>query len=500
MTHLETLKRKLASEAWRKLDRPELLKHLRELGAPYEDMIFMAALRCQALWPMFDKTLCWSLDYKSEHNDFHRESSKQRYHAFCALRRYRSIQSEATKGVIDGAPSVGVIRNFLEVMHLDSPTVVLDTDIAPACTYYEEALKDTTPGAEIEPIIKASYPDWILERRVFHAQDSAEILKAFGDDFIRLLQNTADDLKSRITSTDEDTLKDVGMLMEQEEDNTQRIPFSPAMGILNNALGGGLGRKEHIVFVGPTGSGKTVMACQLAANMALQGNKVCYVTTEQPAIEIMPRMLSNLSSYGAEPGKIPFRLIKDGINKSILSPEQVKSLEYISGKLKGNLGIEEWLGSGLTASDLEATVRKFVTRYGSIDVLILDWIGGALASELDPDLKRSNYLDAATKMKDLAYSYNMATISMAQAVAGTEKVRYISDRHIAECKTLHREAVAGFGISALANVSENTETTYQNEQYLYAFKSRKAPGLAIDITRRFDYQTFVFSSKTTVVQ
>lgn len=500
MTHLETLKRNLYSEAWRKLERPELLKHLRELGAPYEDMVFIAAVRCTALWPMFDKTLCWSLDYKFEYNNFCCENSKSRYLAFCALRRYRSIQSEATQGAIGGAPSSGIIRNFLEVMRLDYPNLVLDTDIDPACSYYEGILGDSMSGAEIEPIVKASYPDWILDRKIQHAQDSADALKAFGNDLITLLMSTADSLKARLTSTDDDTLKDVGVLMEQEEDNTQRIPFSPAMGIMNSALGGGLGRKEHVIFIGPTGSGKTVMACQLAANMAMQGVKVCYVTTEQPAIEIMPRILSNLSSYGAEIGKIPFRLIKDGINRNILSPEQLKSLDIISGKLKGNLGIEEWLGSGLTAADLETTVRKFVARYGTIDVLILDWIGGALASELDPALKRSSYLDAATKMKDLAYAYNMATISMAQAVAGTEKTRYISDKHIAECKALPREAVAGFGISALASVGENSETTYSNEQYLYAFKSRKAPGLAINITRRFDFQTFVFSSKTTIVQ
>lgn len=458
----------------------------------YENSILLAALRCPDLWPMFNKTLCLDPGFRAEANDF---SSPLRYNLFRAIRKYRGIQSEAGVVVDNASISSSTLTAMLRMMYIENASSIHEDDIPETVKFFSTLVKDTQTEEELETLTKFSYSTWILEKKMEAVQEDAQFMDIRGAKLLDVMHEVTDELKSRLGSEEEDTLKDVVQILDQSDIVTERLPFSPSMDPFNIALGGGLGRKEHIMIVGPTGAGKTVFACQVAADMAIQGHKVCYVTTEQPANELLPRIVSNLSSSTLAP--IRFSIVKDGIEKDKLSPEQNAQIETIKTRLAGNLGIEEWLGSGLTASDLDTTVRKFKKRYGTLDVLILDWIGGALVNGVDPKLKRDYYLDAAQKMKDLAYAHDIATVSMAQAVADVAKVKYISDKHIAECKTMHREAVAGFGISAMADARPDTETTYSPNQYLYAFKSRKAPGMVINLTRAFDFQAFKLSRIST---
>lgn len=457
----------------------------------YEDSLLLATLRCPELWPVFRKTLCLNAEFKGEVNDF---QNTYRFNLYRAIKKYRDLQASANISADSTSMSHSTIQQMLLLLSVENASLMLPTDIEPTMKVYDTIVQDTQTETELTTLIKCTYNEWITERKMASIQEEASYIDAKGSELLRMMQSASDELRARLGSEDEDTLKDVASILDQDEVVTERMPLPGSMDAFNRALGGGLGRKEHIMVVGPTGAGKTVFACQVAAAMASIGYKVCYVTTEQPANEILPRMVSYMSKSKGQNARIPFNVIKDGIERDKLSPEQAAHVEATKNILNGNLGIEEWLGSGLTASDLAAVVRKFKNRYGGVDVLILDWIGGALVNGVDPQYKRDYYLEAARKMKDLAYDYNIATISMVQATADVAKVKKISDRHIAECKTMHREAVAGFGISALAVVGEDTEATYKDEQYLHAFKSRKAPGLLINLTREFDYQAFKFGS------
>lgn len=459
----------------------------------YEDSILLAALRCPDIWPLIHKTLCLGTDFKTEANDF---SNPFRFHIYRAIKKYRALQSDAGTAVISTELSSSTIRTMLNLMSVENASTMRAEDIPETLEFYEKVIKDDQTEEELQTLVKCSYGRWILDRKIGAITEEAQYTDVRGKQYLDILHDSLDTLNARLGEKEEDTLKGIADVIDQDEVVTERLPFSSVLSPFNDALGGGLGKKEHIMIVGATGSGKTVFACQVAANMASQGFKVCYVTTEQPANELVPRIVSSMSMSSSAP--IPFNLIKDGVERKKLSPEQLEMLDKIKDQLNPTLGIEEWLGSGLTASDLDNTVRKFKKRYGGLDVLVLDWIGGAL-DNLDPQLKRDYYLRAAQKMKELAYTHNIATVSMAQATADVTRVRYISDKHIAECKTIHREAVAGFGISSLADERENTEVTYSPYQYLYAFKSRKAPGRVMQLTRQFKYQSFTFGHISTVV-
>lgn len=457
----------------------------RRMPDEYERCVLMAAMRHQALWLIINKTACLDRTYTREYNDF---LNPIHYNIFRALRMYRKLQADAGVGTEFREPTVDMMKMMLDIMVDEGNRAIYEDDVPEALRVYRELTEDHRTNEEIEMMVSASYKDWICDRKIAAAQEESELIDLRGSELMNALNETREELMLRI-GEEEDTLKDFGDVVNEDEITTERMSLSPGMGALNHCLGGGVGKKEHILFAGATGAGKTVFACQLAANLACQGKKVCYVTTEQPANELVPRIVSALSAFST--AKIPFDIVKDGLVRERLTDQQNKQLNRSLEALSGNLGFEEWLGGGLDVSDLEASVRKFKQRYGGIDVLILDWIGGALASGvMDPQAKRQCYIDAARKMKDLAYRYNMGTISMAQAGAEGVNVRHVTERHLAESKTLHREAVAAFGISALRESRDGADNSYSDAQYLYCFKSRKARGMTVNLTRHFDYQYF----------
>lgn len=100
-------------------------------------------------------------------------------------------------------------------------------------------------------------------------------------------------------------------------------------------------------------------------------------------------------------------------------------------------------------------------------------------------------------MKNVAFNENVAAISMAQTTRDSVGVKLINESHLAECKSLHWQATAAYGISALrkrltdADLDDTDgQAVFETRQYMHAFKSRKSKGIVFPIDRDFDYQRF----------
>ena len=101
--------------------------------------------------------------------------------------------------------------------------------------------------------------------------------------------------------------------------------------------------------------------------------------------------------------------------------------------------------------------------------------------------------EASNIMKNLAQQFNIATVSMAQTSKDGIDRSKVSEQHFAECKTLHYQATAAFGISAVRLKKEedgDSQDVYESRQHVYCFKSRKSKGKYWPIRRNFDYQRF----------
>ena len=218
--------------------------------------------------------------------------------------------------------------------------------------------------------------------------------------------------------------------------------------------------------------------------------------TEQPAVELTPRILSSISLY---PGftSVPKKLIESGQ----CTPAQRESLERIQEKLSPYLHFSCWVGDNakLTISDLDGLVANMTKKFGRIDCVILDWIGGSLDGHtIDQGEKRQLDMDAANKMRSLAYKYNCATISFCQTTAEGYDKMHVETKHLGECKSIHHGCVAAFGISAMKNNSSDaarTGETYAITQYINCFKTRNSVGTIQKVKRNFDYACFVIAEE-----
>ncbi len=404
------------------------------------------------------------------------------------------------------------LRDILTELSKDMQSGVNESDFDDVVSAYKEV--DSYALSDIVPLVEPTWREWLRERnaRVW----SKKLAKTNSSDIIEEYKDSDNAIAS---ASNEDLSCEFYFDIDLKEQTVERINLGSSFRELSRCLGGGLGRKEHVIFAAPTGGGKTVMACQLAGTLARLNNStkeekrsyILYITTEQPPSELIPRIVSCVGTYNDV--TIPFDLIKDGGDvRSSLNSSQIERIRELNETIRPYLFFEDW-GVGVNASAsvkgmIEGTVQKYLKKTkGRLNVVILDWLGAALGENIEnSDSRRSRYIEAADCMARVAKTYNLACVSLVQTSVDAVKNRKapIGPEDLAECKTVHYQATAAFGISAITpakqkddnDKDENTASaSYLTEQWINCFKSRKSQGTCWGVTREFQYQRFVENGK-----
>lgn len=470
-----------------------------------ETMILAGILRLESVWSRVRKSLCVSPVTKTWVNEFEEIDN---YYVYRAFRAYRDFMD--AKGQDFEQATVSDVMFGAELLSAQGDTTITD-GVLPVLE--ARLSKLLGPGSWDDRTIAAvsdgpMLTQWLVCKHIKYGLQLTSMMGVAPEALMALdLLVEARDEAAAVGNDD------VFVEVNQDEDDevvVERIPsHDTALANLEKCLGGGFGKKEHVIFAAPSGQGKTTLACQIAGSLAAAGYQVLYISTEQPGSELKPRLISAMSYPMGSQMHIPFSEVKDGgymskwqekttseqINDG--NKRKLQAREIILRKLEGKLHFVNWLGSGHSVAELGALVKEANRRFGKpMDCVILDWIGGALDGNVtDPGVKRQLYILAAKAMKDLAYKYNVAAVSFAQTTADAVDKQKVSERHLGECKAIHHEAVAAFGISALHAKSNNPddadgESAYAKDQYFYAFKSRKAQGVLFKVRRNFGFQRF----------
>lgn len=454
----------------------------------YETLLLSALLRDEELFLQHHTWLCQDPRKPGEFfNDF---DDVVNYHL------YRLFYVKFTEFGVYETPTEATLRTGFNLLRFMSPkgAVIQESQLEEVYKRLHEITGEhAVSDADIEHLVKPAINDWIANKRL-----QKQIIDVKRSGILPDISERVDymaDTRDLIYAGAVNAIVEELQLPDPDAPTVDRIHLSLRFKFLNDNLGGGLGRKEHILFAAPSGQGKTVMACQLAGELALQGKHVLFVSTEQPSVELTPRIFSHVSTY---PGFVAIK--KKDIERgyaTVCTDAQKETMVKIQEKLKPYLHFSCWVGdnSKMTISDLDGVITNVVRRCGHIDCIILDWIGGSLDGHtIDQGEKRQLYIDAANKMRALAHKFNCAAISFCQTTADGYDKMYVETKHLGECKAIHHGCVAAFGISALKNKQSEVNQlgeTYAKRQYINCFKARNSIGTITPVDRDFDYARFV---------
>ena len=203
-----------------------------------------------------------------------------------------------------------------------------------------------------------------------------------------------------------------------DEDVIERVPTE--MEILDQCLGGGVGRTEQCVVVAPPGRGKTTFLISAGAAAVENGYNVLHISLENNEKQI-------LRNYDMRLLKKNMDYIKDNVDKSIAAMFNIKKFR------KGKLKIKKYPAKTATVNTIRAYLDQLKAVEGFIpDVLIVDY--GMLLKPLQNYTdKRSGIESVYEDLRAIADDYDLALWTAAQGNRTALSKKIVTMADLAEC-------------------------------------------------------------------
>jgi len=272
--------------------------------------------------------------------------------------------------------------------------------------------------------------------------------------------------------------------------------FRSRIASLNLALGGGFRKGEATLVGGPTGGGKTVLACQLAFEFGASGAKVALFSTEHSADELLPRFIANATNteYGRllEGSELDYSQV---VRSLAADPRTRSSMAQLCAAFDTNTRIVEL--------DLQAysPMRQILDReLGKLrndgfvpDVLIYDWLGSnERQGGTDLFKIRRRFKESADSFAACCARNGLAGVVFCQVAMGLvgNKTTSIRSHMVADAKNMMEHMAHFVGISSLHESGRGEETgRLQRHQYFHV-ESKTGSAQKVPVEQQFEYQRF----------
>ncbi len=186
----------------------------------------------------------------------------------------------------------------------------------------------------------------------------------------------------------------------------QRYPFGIEM--LDKITGGGISPKTLTVFLGGTGSGKTLVKTHLASQYIKQGFDVLYITLEMAQERIAERIDANLLDTDIDQIRL---LPRDSFNAKI---EKVMN----STRNFGRLIIKEYPTSGAHVGNFRSLLRELKIKKRFVpQIVILDYLNICSSSRVKWTSNMNTYVyikSIAEEIRGFAVESKVPVITSSQ--------------------------------------------------------------------------------------
>jgi hypothetical protein len=387
----------------------------------------------------------------------------------------------------------GIPADQIEAMVVDQGnTGALDLTMAQELvTEIQEDFYRSTPAPALYQAIGPGVGYWLDLRVSKHLINKLSMSSQMG--FL-----TLKDIEERVSEFKNKALIDRGGNIQGAREiafgRTRYAPRIPCgLQAFNDALGGGFGFGETSLIAAANGCGKTVLASQLTYDFAYLGYRVALITTEQPPIDYIHRIISNVCNIeisefinrkdfdrstnlqGAEIDNIPAYLLED----PTVGPKIHAAIET----MHNNVYCADWSqGQGFSIlGNLENELESLTSVGWHPDIIIFDWIGGGLDKVTNKDHLRLYYQEAADYLVNHGKKFQRAIIAFAQLdKSAALNKEATSSRMLSECKTMTNNMTNFVGLSALfqteGNPMSGTKQILGLRQFFNVEKARKGPG------------------------
>jgi replicative DNA helicase len=275
-----------------------------------------------------------------------------------------------------------------------------------------------------------------------------------------------------------DYFKDVEARLASYDDEDEVI--STGWSSVDALIGGGVGRQELIVFVAPSGGGKSVGMLNLARNFMLQGLSGVYISLEMKDKKVSLRtdqMLARMSSSMVT------------ISKTAVAHEIHKFHE----KTGVRFFIKRMRETTTTASDITAYLRELEVKQAfKPDWVVVDYLD--IMAPVQKGAGDSMFLKdkfVSEEVRALGFDLNAIMIS------GSQLGKHATDA-INEGKVIHQGDIQGgsskTNTSDLMISMEKTEAMHSAGEYRFGFpKARNSDATGKTLTMKWDKQSLRIS-------
>ena len=245
---------------------------------------------------------------------------------------------------------------------------------------------------------------------------------------------------------------------------------------LDEYLGGGINRKEMIIFAAPPGVGKSLTMANLARNLMKRSLNVVYITLELSE-EVVAKRFDSMFT-----GIAQVDILKNITKTSIEITKQAGDF--------GGLTIKRMPESSTNANHIRAYLKEYEIMKGHLpDAMVVDYMD-LMASNQSISAENQFIRDKfiSEELRSIANEYNLMMITASQLNRGSQMLESMED--------LSQAHIAG-GISKvnttdnLVAIMQNSAMKARSEMMFKLLKTRSSNGVGNQFMMTFNPSTLI---------